>query len=851
MGKNALYTKYRPFQLDDIVGQDTTIQTLKQASKHNKFAHAYVLVGNKGCGKCIVGDSLVSVDGGLKSIETIVKEPLADSHLLSNNFITDIAIRLKDETGIGKTTNGYYEKDSKTIRIITRDGYSIEGTVEHPIRILNTDGKLVWKQMEDLEIGDFCAIFREKVDKGDAAININWEFDFNAYIEKYKAGDASKKNRILCQLKKYDVPKKMTVDLARFVGYFVSEGHINKNKGHISISNLDANLLNDCVRIIKKNFGYTMRRSVDKRNGVTTLSINSIYISQFLSHIGCNGDSFSKEIPPVILQSTKLLKAFLSGYFEGDGYVENNRKSIGCSSSSPLLAKQIHIALLKFGIVSTLKTRFKKYRNKSKQCNIISICSKNTSIFNNEIGFLSEKKISNALAVSNANVNPNIDTIPHLSGKLDSIRSLFPIHKNGRIVCDGKNLGRAKKWHLRSSSAPWGMSEKNVEYILDYLSGFIAVLGEKCNQEVVSYYNTLLELKTKNYFYSPIVEKSYGRNDVYDVCKEGEDKSFISNGFISHNTSTARILANLLTCSNPKDGVLCGECTACKTVPHDTAMDVIELDGAANGNVEHVNSLIDGAQWTPNVLTKKVYIIDECHQLSGKAISALLKIVEEPPEYLTFIFCTTEAHKIPDTILSRSQRFIYRKLSMKDITGRLRYIADQEKIKITDEALFGIAKLSRGCMRDAIVPLEQISTFVTDTEITGAHIYKYFGLPDRQGILQICKAMIEGNISLVLDQANDMVVASADIASIAYEVSEAFRGITLLKAQNGESKWIDLPDHEIEQLKKIGASLKLGQLDKLSKLFSTLRKELEYSINERWVLESTLIHCTALLRKTP
>ena len=346
-----------------------------------------------------------------------------------------------------------------------------------------------------------------------------------------------------------------------------------------------------------------------------------------------------------------------------------------------------------------------------------------------------------------------------------------------------------------------------------------------------------------------------GQDNTVQTLKQASKHNKFAHAYVlvgnkgCGKTTTARILANLLTCKNPKNGVLCGTCTACITVPHDTAMDVIELDGAANGNVEHVNSLIEGAQWNPNILDRKVYIVDECHQLSGKAISALLKIVEEPPEYLTFIFCTTEPHKIPDTILSRAQRFIYRKLFMKDITSRLRYIADSEEIKITDEALFAIAKLSRGCMRDAIVPLEQISTFIEKEEINGSDVYKYFGMPDRQGILQICKAMVEGNISLVLDQANDMVVASADVSSIAYEVSEAFRSITLLKAQGGDSKWVDIPDHEIEQLKKIGLSLKLGQLDKMSKLFSTLKKELEYSINERWVLESTLIHCTALLRK--
>jgi DNA polymerase III subunit gamma/tau len=314
-------------------------------------------------------------------------------------------------------------------------------------------------------------------------------------------------------------------------------------------------------------------------------------------------------------------------------------------------------------------------------------------------------------------------------------------------------------------------------------------------------------------------------------------------------TTSARILANLLTCTDVKDGRVCGKCRACQTIKDGVAMDVIELDGAANGTVENVQSLIDGANWSPTELSRKVYIIDECHQLTSRAISALLKIVEEPPEYLVFIFCTTEPKKIPSTILSRSQRFNFKKITSKDMVGRLDYIAKQEKIPITEAALFEISKISRGHMRDAIVALEQISTIAAGKEITDGHVQKYFGLSDRQGILQIISAMVDGNVSLVMDQVNDAIVASADIELFVYEITEAFRSIMILKAQNGQTKLIDLPEHEIKSLMKIGESIKMGQLDKLSRIFSTIKKELEFSINDRWVLESTLIHGIALLRK--
>jgi DNA polymerase-3 subunit gamma/tau len=314
-------------------------------------------------------------------------------------------------------------------------------------------------------------------------------------------------------------------------------------------------------------------------------------------------------------------------------------------------------------------------------------------------------------------------------------------------------------------------------------------------------------------------------------------------------TTSARIVANLMNCDDPKDGKVCGNCKACKTIPYGVAMDVVELDGAKQRKVEDINNLIDTASWSPQELKKKVFIIDECHQLSGTAISSLLKIVEEPPEYLTFIFCTTELQKIPDTILSRSQRHVFHKISSKAIAGRLSYIAKEESINVDEGSLHAIAQLGRGSMRDAIGYLEQIATAAGNSAISEEKVYKYFGVADRKGIYNIIQSMTTENYSLLLDQVNDMLVASVDIRSILYEISEVFRNILVIKAQGGETRLVDLPDHEIKTLVKFGEmkNMGLGQLDRLAKDFSTIEKELEYSINKRWILESTLVRCTARL----
>jgi DNA polymerase-3 subunit gamma/tau len=313
-------------------------------------------------------------------------------------------------------------------------------------------------------------------------------------------------------------------------------------------------------------------------------------------------------------------------------------------------------------------------------------------------------------------------------------------------------------------------------------------------------------------------------------------------------TSSSRIIANLMNCEDVKDGVVCGDCIACRTIPAGQSQDVIELDGASKRKVEDINNLIENASWSPQSLKKKVFIIDECHQLSSTAISSLLKIVEEPPEYVVFVFCTTEPDKIPDTILSRSQRHMFTKISSKDIAGRLKFIAESEGIKVEDSALISLAKMGRGSMRDSITYLEQISTVAGDREITGSSVHKYFGVADRKCVFDLVDSMAKNNFSMAMEQCNDMIVASVDVRSLLYEVSEVFRDIMMIKVQDGKTSLVDLPDHEIKKITEIGKNMKLGQLVKLSKEFSSVEKELSFGINKRWVLETVIVRCTAQLK---
>lgn len=340
-----------------------------------------------------------------------------------------------------------------------------------------------------------------------------------------------------------------------------------------------------------------------------------------------------------------------------------------------------------------------------------------------------------------------------------------------------------------------------------------------------------------------------GHNAIIQTLKQASINNAFSHAYLlSGNrgcgkTSTARILATLMNCENPKEGISCGKCRACQTIPRDASVDVKELNGAGSGKVADIDKIIDAAQWPPTELKKKIFIIDECHRVTSEAQSNLLKIVEEPPPYVSFIFCTTEPNKMKETIIDRCQRFNFNKLLSKDITKRLHFISQSESINIENQALFDLAKISHGSMRNAIKKLQQIATVAQGKQILSKHIQQYFGIADRRAIINIIKAMTSKNAALVMDQVNDLIVASVQTQGILYELSETLRHIQMIKIPNIDKKLLDLPDYEIEELQKVSESLKLSQIVKMAHIFDNVSSSMQYHINERWIMEATLIDC--------
>ena len=245
-------------------------------------------------------------------------------------------------------------------------------------------------------------------------------------------------------------------------------------------------------------------------------------------------------------------------------------------------------------------------------------------------------------------------------------------------------------------------------------------------------------------------------------------------------TTCARILAKAVNCEHPIDGAPCCQCDACRGIDSGTLLDVTELDAASNNGVDQVRALREEAVYTPSVLKKRVYIIDEVHMLSIAAFNALLKILEEPPEHLLFILATTELHKVPATILSRCQRFSFRRISQEDIAARLQYVAYQENIDLDDGAARVIARLADGGMRDGLSLLDQCASATTG-ELTAERVYACLGIAGERKCGEMMGYIAAHDTKNALELFNRLYTEGKDLSAMLDEMACLTRDLLVLK----------------------------------------------------------------------
>lgn len=307
-----------------------------------------------------------------------------------------------------------------------------------------------------------------------------------------------------------------------------------------------------------------------------------------------------------------------------------------------------------------------------------------------------------------------------------------------------------------------------------------------------------------------------GQDGITDILKYEVKNSKLSHAYLfcgsrgTGKTSCAKILAKAVNCHNPKNGNPCNECEACRSIEAGVATDVIEMDAASNNGINDVRDMQDEIAFTPAILKYRVYIIDEVHMMSTQAFNALLKTLEEPPEYVIFILATTEFHKLPTTIVSRCQRFEFRRISNEVIISRLLKMSAAEGIDITEDAARVIARVSRGGLRDAISLLELCAA--GHRTIDENLVFSTVGSGNRDSAYKMIDAILRSDYSTVYEIVNDIIMKSADISVFWQELIDSYRDIMVVKNTDKAKKYLDLTDVEFSTLSKIAAGFTMARV---------------------------------------
>ena len=298
-----------------------------------------------------------------------------------------------------------------------------------------------------------------------------------------------------------------------------------------------------------------------------------------------------------------------------------------------------------------------------------------------------------------------------------------------------------------------------------------------------------------------------GQEHITSILKHETDHGKFSHAYLfcgsrgTGKTTCAKILSKAVNCESPINGSPCNKCAACMAIDAGIATDVLEMDAASNNGVDNIRDIRDEVVYTPSALKYRVYIVDEVHMLSPSAFNALLKTLEEPPSHVVFILATTELHKLPATIISRCQRFDFRRISTDILVDRLSYIADKEAISYDKEALRIIAKMAQGGMRDAISLLELCAG--TKNNITSDLVVEVLGASGRENLENIVMAIANSNYDEIFSTIDSVVRSSKDISVFWQDLITFYRDMLVIQTTANAGKYLDLTDIETENLKKV------------------------------------------------
>ncbi len=332
-------------------------------------------------------------------------------------------------------------------------------------------------------------------------------------------------------------------------------------------------------------------------------------------------------------------------------------------------------------------------------------------------------------------------------------------------------------------------------------------------------------------------------------------KNQITSGRVGHaylfcgtrgtgKTSIAKIFAKSVNCEHPVDGSPCNECDACRNISSGSSMNVVEIDAASNNGVENIREIREQVQYPPTEGRYRVYIIDEVHMLSTGAFNALLKTLEEPPSYVIFILATTEVHKIPITVLSRCQRYDFKRITIDTITDRLKELADAEQIQVEDKALRYIAKAADGSMRDALSLLDQCVAFHYGRLLTYDNVLEVLGAVDSGVFSGLLRAVIGKQTTECMKKLEEMVIQGRELGQFVTDFIWYLRNLLVLKTADDPENMLEISEDNLKQLREEAEMIDGETLMRYIRIFSELSGQLRYASQKRVLIELALIKLT-------
>ena len=306
-------------------------------------------------------------------------------------------------------------------------------------------------------------------------------------------------------------------------------------------------------------------------------------------------------------------------------------------------------------------------------------------------------------------------------------------------------------------------------------------------------------------------------------------------------TTVAKILAKAVNCEHPIDGNPCNECATCKAIAAGSSMNVIEIDAASNNGVDNIREIREETTYSPTEGKYKVYIIDEVHMLSIGAFNALLKTLEEPPSYVIFILATTEAHKIPITILSRCQRYDFKRISILTIADRLTQLMKEEQVEVEEKAIRYIARKADGSMRDALSLMDQCIAFYLGQKLTYDNVLDVLGAVDTEVFSRMLRLILQNQVAELMKMLEDLVMQGRELGQFVTDFTWYMRNLLLLKASDDLEDVLDVSTDNLKLLQEEAGMVREDTLIRYIRIFSELSNQIKFESSKRIALEVALI----------